>query len=339
MSKTLEFDNPKLVPSLFGEHNIHLNHLEKKLGVTIADRGNKIILKGTKSAIKDTEDVLNAIWDRLLNNQDVGLPEFDAEIRFLNYYEDSNGSGSDDPATETGHNPASRSSGTASPSKNIMLKTKKKTITPRSPNQGKYIQAILDKEMVFGIGPAGTGKTYLAVAAGVSLYLQGKVERLIFTRPAVEAGEHLGFLPGDMQEKVDPYLRPIYDALQDTLHWDTMMKKMETGDIEIAPLAFMRGRTLSNAFVVLDEAQNTTPAQMKMFLTRMGESTRMVITGDLTQTDLPKGMKSGLRDACETLSGVDEIHFSHFESQDVIRHPLVRKIVNAYDRHTGDPSE
>lgn len=185
--------------------------------------------------------------------------------------------------------------------------------------------------MVFGLGPAGTGKTYLAVALGISMYLEGKVERLIFTRPAVEAGERIGFLPGDMKEKVDPYLRPIYDAMHDMLPWDVMMKKMETGDIEVAPLGFMRGRTLSNAFVILDEAQNTTPTQMKMFLTRMGESSRMVITGDLSQTDLPREQKSGLRDAVEILEGVEDIGFIHFENKDVIRHPLVSKVVSAYD--------
>lgn len=188
-----------------------------------------------------------------------------------------------------------------------------------------------NREMVFGIGPAGTGKTYLAVAAGVQMFVEGKVERLVFCRPAVEAGENLGFLPGDMKEKVDPYLRPIYDALHDTLHWDYMMKKMETGEIEIAPLAFMRGRTLANAFVVLDEAQNATCGQMKMFLTRMGRSSRMAITGDITQSDLPRGVKSGLRDAQDMLEGIDEIDFMYFTNKDVVKHHLVGKIIDAYD--------
>ncbi|MGB0719886.1 MAG: PhoH family protein, partial [Bdellovibrionales bacterium] len=173
-------------------------------------------------------------------------------------------------------------------------------------------------------------------AMGVSMFLNGAVERLIFTRPAVEAGEHLGFLPGDLKEKVDPYLRPIYDAMQDMLPFDFMLKKMEVGEIEVAPLAFMRGRTLSNAFVILDEAQNTTPTQMKMFLTRMGEASRMVITGDLSQTDLPNGIRSGLRDACEILQGVDDIAFMHFAAKDVVRHPLVGKIIDAYDRKNGE---
>ncbi|MCD8493891.1 MAG: PhoH family protein [Alphaproteobacteria bacterium] len=215
----------------------------------------------------------------------------------------------------------------------MVIRTRKRHITPRSPNQAAYLDAIKKHDMVFGFGPAGTGKTYLAVAMAVAMYIEGKVERLIFTRPAVEAGENLGFLPGDMKEKVDPYLRPIYDALHDMLHWDVMMKKMEMGEIEIAPLAFMRGRTLSNAFVILDEAQNTTCSQMKMFLTRMGENSRMVITGDLTQTDLPKGVKSGLREAYETLEGVEGIAFRHFNRGDVVRHQLVGRIVEAYEKH------
>jgi phosphate starvation-inducible PhoH-like protein len=194
------------------------------------------------------------------------------------------------------------------------------------------MRAILGNEMVFGLGPAGTGKTYLAVAVGVSMFLEGKVERLIFARPAVEAGERLGFLPGDMKDKVDPYLRPIYDALHDMMPYDFMVKKIESGEIEIAPLAFMRGRTLSNAFVILDEAQNTTKTQMKMILTRLGESSRMVINGDLSQTDLPVGVKSGLRDASEILENIEEIKFIHFKKDDVIRHKLVGKIVSAYDQ-------
>lgn len=194
--------------------------------------------------------------------------------------------------------------------------------------------------MVFGLGSAGTGKTYLAVAMGVSMFLNGEVERLIFTRPAVEAGENLGFLPGDMKDKVDPYLRPIYDAMQDMMPWDFVVGKMDSGEIEIAPLAFMRGRTLNNAFVILDEAQNATPTQMKMFLTRMGEAAHMVITGDLTQTDLPRGMKSGLRDAVELLEhNIKDIGFIRFSQEDVVRHHLVAKIVAAYDARKKSEDE
>ena len=212
------------------------------------------------------------------------------------------------------------------------IKTRKKRISPRSPTQRRYIEAMQRSELVLGLGPAGTGKTYLAVCFAVEMLITGRVDRLVLSRPAVEAGERLGFLPGDMREKVDPYLRPLYDALYDALPADQVMKKLETGEIEIAPLAFMRGRTLANAFVILDEAQNTTPIQMKMFLTRLGENSRMVVTGDLSQVDLPKGVTSGLRDAADTLDGLDSVSFVHFTERDVVRHPLVARIVGAYER-------
>lgn len=211
------------------------------------------------------------------------------------------------------------------------ITTRRKTLLPRTPNQSRYVHALRTHEMTFGIGPAGTGKTYMAVAAGVEMYEQEKVDRLIFCRPAVEAGERLGFLPGDMREKIDPYLRPIYDALYDFLGAERVEKMLERGEIEIAPLAFMRGRTLSRAYVLLDEAQNTTSAQMKMFLSRMGEGTRMVITGDPSQTDLPSGQMSGLKEALLVLNGVKEISFLEFENADVVRHKLVGKILQAYD--------
>lgn len=306
---TLEFNNKDLVPLLFGARNAHITHIEEKLGISIADRGNRLTLSGPNESVEKAEKILNSLWSKLLKNQDVGTAEIDAALRFMN-----------------------EEKKTKAMNSNITIKTRKKPITPRSPTQATYLDAIYHNPMVFGLGPAGTGKTYLAVAAGVSMYLNGDVERLIFCRPAVEAGERLGFLPGDMKEKVDPYLRPIYDALQDMLPSDFVLAKMQNGEIEIAPLAFMRGRTLSNAFVILDEAQNTTPTQMKMFLTRMGESTRMVVNGDLTQTDLPGNVKSGLRDASEILSNVPEIKFIHFTKDDVIRHHLVGKIVNAYDQ-------
>lgn len=210
---------------------------------------------------------------------------------------------------------------------------KNKLISPRSPNQARYIEEIRNNDMVFGVGPAGTGKTFLAVAAGVQMYKDGLVERLIFCRPAVEAGENLGFLPGDMLEKIDPYLRPIYDALHEMMPGDKVLKKITNGDIEIAPLAFMRGRTLKNAFVVLDEAQNTTSMQMKMFLTRMGQGTHMVVTGDPSQIDLPQNAKSGLKEAMAILDSVEDVPFVHFEASDVVRHKLVTKIINAYDKY------
>jgi len=322
-SRTISFKNNDLLPLLFGEHNTTLNYLEKKLGIHIADRGNQITLSGADVAVEQAEKILQSLWARLEKGHDVGKAEIDAALRFLlndipPQYSEAQGKQN---MSDSG----------------IVIKTKKKTIAPRSPNQALYMQSILQNEMVFGLGPAGTGKTYIAVAIAVSKFLKGEVERLIFCRPAVEAGERLGFLPGDMKEKVDPYLRPIYDALHDMLEADFIERKIEEGLIEIAPLAFMRGRTLSNAFVILDEAQNTTCTQMKMFLTRMGESSRMVITGDITQTDLPVGIKSGLRDATELLEGVEGIAFLRFAKEDVIRHPLVGKIVHAYDAQSHDP--
>ena len=299
---------------LFGERNAHIAHLEQKLGVSIADRGNRLTLSGPEKSIKKAENVLNSLWAKLQKNHAIGIAEIDAAIRFLDTKDPKHANGK--------HHPMNHEAS---------IQTRKKPIAPRSPRQAEYIGTIKSNAMVFGLGPAGTGKTYLAVAAGISMFLSGEVERLIFCRPAVEAGERLGFLPGDMKDKVDPYLRPIYDALHDMLPPDVVEKKIESGEIEIAPLAFMRGRTLSNAFVILDEAQNTTPSQMKMFLTRMGESARMVITGDLSQTDLPNGVKSGLLDAVETISGIDEIKFIQFDRGDVVRHPLVGKIVQAYD--------
>ncbi len=316
----LEFSDNDLTPLLFGEYNDHLRYLEKKLEIHISDRGNLLRISGHKSAISNAQIILQSLNTRLkdkeLNN--ITHADIDAELRFLNH---------------KGAKPSkSTKKKNGDDNKSIVIKTKNKTIVPRSPNQAKYLELINKHDMVFGLGPAGTGKTYLSVAAGIDMYLQGKVEKLIFTRPAVEAGENLGFLPGDMKEKIDPYLRPIYDALHDMLPWDFLVKKMEIGEIEIAPLAFMRGRTLAHSFVILDEAQNTTAAQMKMFLTRMGEASHMIITGDMSQTDLPKHIKSGLNEAVDTLSGVNDIGFITFEGTDVIRHNLVRKIIQAYDK-------
>lgn len=318
-NRVIDFNNNDRLPLLFGEHNAHLSYLEKKLGIHISDRGGHLTLSGGDEAVNAAESVLKALWQKIEKHQDIGTAEIDAELRFRQ---------NDFSSTLKEVRPHMNT-------QDIVIKTRKKTIVPRSPNQARYMKMILENEMVFGLGPAGTGKTYLAVALGVSMFLSGEVERLIFCRPAVEAGERLGFLPGDMKEKVDPYLRPIYDALHDMLDVELITKKIESGDIEIAPLAFMRGRTLSNAFVILDEAQNTTCTQMKMFLTRMGESSRMVITGDITQTDLPVGVKSGLRDATELLEGVEGIHFLLFMNEDVIRHPLVSKIVKAYDQQSN----
>ena len=221
----------------------------------------------------------------------------------------------------------------------LTLITRKRHITPRSPRQAAFIKALLTNELVFGIGPAGTGKTYLAVATAVAMLVQGQVERIILSRPAVEAGERLGFLPGDLKEKVDPYLRPLYDALHDMMPGEQVNKRLESGEIEIAPLAFMRGRTLANSFIILDEAQNTTPVQMKMFLTRLGESSRMAVTGDLSQVDLPRSVTSGLREASNILKNMNNVAFVQFTDADVVRHSLVTRIVQAYDRYSKGVDE
>ncbi len=328
---TIEFKDNDLLPLLFGEHNSHLKHIEETLGVSISDRGNVLTLAGTDENVRAAEQILNVLRTKIEDAQDVGIAEVDAALRFLRSAKRHDKGAQDKKQRAV----APKRKAKKMAKGDIVIKTKKKTITPRTPNQARYIEAIMDNEMVFGLGPAGTGKTYLAVAMAVAMYLEGKVERLVFCRPAVEAGESLGFLPGDMKDKVDPYLRPIYDAMHDMLPLDIITKKIELGEIEVAPLAFMRGRTLSNAFVILDEAQNTTCTQMKMLLTRMGESSRMVINGDITQTDLPRGVKSGLRDAAELLDGVEGIAFTHFENKDVTRHPLVGRIVHAYDAKTS----
>ncbi len=326
MSKELilEFPDNDIVPVLFGEYNDHLSYLEKKLNINISDRGNLLRISGDSEAISKAKITLQSLETRLKSRelQNITRADIDGELRFLSGGVPKTKSKS---RTEKSVKSKEKTGG------NIVIKTKNKTIAPRSPNQQLYLKNIQKHDMVFGLGPAGTGKTYLAVAAGVDMYLKGEVERLIFCRPAVEAGENLGFLPGDMKEKIDPYLRPIYDALQDMLPWDFLLKKMEIGEIEIAPLAFMRGRTLSHAFVILDEAQNATSAQMKMFLTRMGEASHMIITGDATQSDLPSHMISGLSEAINILKNVDDIGFTTFDGGDVIRHSLVRKIIHAYD--------
>lgn len=319
----ITFDNNSLIPLLFGEHNAHLHYLENMLNVDIASRGNTVSIKGTNKSMQTAEAVLEMMWSRLQKNQDVSISDVDAALRFAR--------GERTGMIEPG--PHSNRDTFLDEKAAIKSTSGGKIVNPRSPNQSIYIDAMRKSDMVFGIGPAGTGKTFLAVAAAVEMYRSGEVERLIFTRPAVEAGERLGFLPGDLLEKIDPYLRPIYDALRELMPGETVQKKMASGDIEIAPLAFMRGRTLKNAFVVLDEAQNTTAMQMKMFLTRMGQGTRMVITGDPTQTDLPTGQKSGLAEAINILKDIPEVAFVHFDKGDVVRHRLVGKIIDAYDKH------
>jgi len=319
----ITFDDNSLIPLLFGEHNAHLKYLETMLNVDISNRGNTVSIKGQAKSMQVAEAVLEMMWMRLQKDDDVSISDFEAALRFAR-------------GERTGmaaHDAQAVRDTFLDQKSSIKTSHHSKAVNPRTPNQSKYIDAMRAHEMVFGVGPAGTGKTFLAVAAAVEMYKNGEVEKLIFTRPAVEAGERLGFLPGDLLEKIDPYLRPIYDALRELMTGDTVQKKMASGDIEIAPLAFMRGRTLKNAFVVLDEAQNTTAMQMKMFLTRMGEGSRIVVTGDPTQIDLPNGTQSGLKEAINILKNIPEVAFVHFDKNDVVRHRLVGKIINAYEHH------
>jgi phosphate starvation-inducible PhoH-like protein len=306
-TRQVEFGDNSLALQLFGYHDSNLARLESRLDVTLHARGNTVTAVGSSDAVEAAEEILKGLYARLAKGLPVGTDEVDAAVRMLD----------SDAGLETA---------------TVMeVRTRKRRISPRTPTQGDYLKAIDANDLVFGLGPAGTGKTYLAVAKAVERLVTGDVDRIILSRPAVEAGEQLGFLPGDMREKVDPYLRPLYDALNDMLPASQVVKRLESGEIEVAPLAFMRGRTLSNAFVILDEAQNTTAVQMKMFLTRLGEHARMVVTGDLTQVDLPRGTRSGLRDACETLKGVEGVAFVEFSDADVVRHPLVTRIVRAYE--------
>lgn len=307
----MKFEDNKLVPSLYGEQNAHLQTLEKSFGVQIDCRGNEVLITGTAKNTTQARKILESLWEKLRHGEDVDQPTVESAIRFLSEHQ------SEDLRSFT--------------QTETFITTRKKKIQPRSPLQAAYIHAMHNKQLVFGIGPAGTGKTYLAIAAAVEMMEQGKVERLILSRPAVEAGEHLGFLPGELQEKMDPYMRPLYDALHDTIGGERLQKLLATQEIEIAPLAYMRGRTLNNAFVILDEAQNTTTMQMMMVLTRIGHGTHMIVTGDPSQTDLPAGKMSGLVEASNVLSHVDDIAFVNFTHKDVVRSPLVTKIIQAYD--------
>lgn len=310
---SFELFNNTLAQQVVGAQDANLKMLEKCLGVEISSFGNNITIKGDKAAIEKAKTAIDVLYNKVSRGIEIGEQEVKAAVRM------------------SGENLDSQ---TAQDLSNLVLKTKKRHIYPRSATQAEYIQTMMQNELVFGLGPAGTGKTYLAVALAVSMMLEGTIDKIILSRPAVEAGENLGFLPGDLKDKVDPYLRPLYDALYEMLPADQVDKKIALGEIEIAPLAFMRGRTLSNAFVILDEAQNTTPMQMKMFLTRLGENSRMVVNGDLSQVDLPRGVISGLRDALEVLKGTPNIGAVRFSAEDVVRHGLVAKIVQAYEQRS-----
>jgi len=308
------FDRPQLLGRLFGEYDQNLVAIENRLGVYVSARGNRVQIEGEAAAAARAREVLTGLYNRIVKGEDVDAGMVDAVIQM-----------SAEPTLDgiIRHDVAEGPS--------IMIRTRKKTIVPRSATQTRYMHALASSDMIFALGPAGTGKTYVAVAQAVQMLIQGQVARLILSRPAVEAGERLGFLPGDMKEKVDPYLRPLYDALYDMLPAEQVERRIASGEIEIAPIAFMRGRTLSDAFIILDEAQNTTPMQMKMFLTRFGQNSRMVVCGDPRQVDLPDIGKSGLADAVGRLEGIEGIATVRFSAADVVRHPIVGRIVDAYE--------
>ena len=315
----LEFPDNFLLIDLCGEYDRNLATIENALSVQILRRGNQLAILGEEDSQTTAARVLQAIYQRLEAGKTLENGDIDRELRM--------GPGTD-PAPIDDQKELFKGDPSAS---RVEIKTRKKLIEPRTDAQKAYFRSLFDNELAFGIGPAGTGKTYLAVAVGVNMFINGHVDRIILSRPAVEAGEKLGYLPGDMKDKVDPYMQPLYDALNDFLPGKQAAKLIEEKRIEIAPLAFMRGRTLSNAFVVLDEAQNATTMQMKMFLTRLGEGSRMVITGDRTQIDLPRGVNSGLWDAERLLKNIPKISFNYFTSKDVVRHPLVAAIIEAYE--------
>jgi len=312
----VEFADNRLLIDLCGPHERNIMALEHGFDVIILRRGNNFVVQGSEDARRQAAGALEGLYDRLERGRSVEPGDVDAAIRMGEPAEPG------PPAHQLDMFPDGR----------VEIRTRKKTIEPRSATQRHYARALMERELVFGVGPAGTGKTYLAVAVAVSMFFDGVVERIVLSRPAVEAGERLGFLPGDMKEKIDPYLRPLYDALGDMMPGKQLAKLMEEGRVEVAPLAFMRGRTLSNAFVVLDEAQNATEMQMKMFLTRLGEGSRMAVTGDPSQIDLPRGVGSGLVEALRVLETVPEISVLRFGTADVVRHPLVARIIEAYER-------
>lgn len=313
----VNFDKPQLLPQLFGEYDSNILALEERLGVYIHARGQRVVIEGSAETVAHAREVLQELHSRVIRGEPIDTGLIDAVIAMSN-----------EPMF-TGIVRAQHEDGAVPP---IMIRTRNKTIVPRSMTQTAYMRALVSNDIIFALGPAGTGKTYLAVAQAVAQLITGSVKRLILSRPAVEAGERLGFLPGDMKDKVDPYLRPLYDALYDCLPAEQVERRIASGEIEIAPIAFMRGRTLADAFVILDEAQNTTPMQMKMFLTRFGQNSRMVVCGDPKQTDLPGGPSaSGLNDAVTKLEGIDGMAMIRFGIGDVVRHPIVGRIVEAYE--------
>lgn len=312
-TQTLQFDSPRFLEQLYCGEPKNLDLVEEVFDLVVSSRDDWLKLEGADDKIEMVEEVFALLTQYRKQGIDIKQGDF---VKLL----DAAAEGKLTDFKELVENP-------------MVLSLRRKTIVPKTINQKRYLKAIIDTDIVFGIGPAGTGKTYIAMAAALKAFQDGEVEKIILTRPAVEAGEALGFLPGDLEEKILPYLRPLYDALYDMVGKEETTKMIEKGGIEIAPLAYMRGRTLSKAFVILDEAQNTTTEQMMMFLTRLGDKARMIITGDITQIDLPRNKKSGLRQALEVLKGVPGISLFAFDKSDVVRHPLVQKIIEAYEKY------
>ena len=308
VSQILELEDNKVLIELYGQHDENLTKIENNFGIHISYRGNIIEFRGNEDSCSSASKLISSVYKKLVNGKKINEDIFD------DFSKHSKKSDAEDLNT-------------------ILIKTKKKNIYPRSSNQMKFVNLIKEKDLVFGVGPAGTGKTYLAVACAVEALLKKEISKIILSRPAVEAGERLGFLPGDLKEKIDPYLRPLYDALNDLIPSKTLERYLENNTIEIAPLAFMRGRTLENSYIILDEAQNTSSMQMKMFLTRLGKNSKMVIAGDSTQVDLPRGEKSGLKEILNIMPRTDEIGKVLFKKGDITRHNLVTKIVEAYEKN------
>jgi phosphate starvation-inducible PhoH-like protein len=308
VSQILELEDNKVLIELYGQHDENLTKIENNFGIHISYRGNIIEFRGNEDSCSSASKLISSVYKKLVNGKKINEDIFD------DFSKHSKQSDAEDLNT-------------------ILIKTKKKNIYPRSSNQLKFVNLIKEKDLVFGVGPAGTGKTYLAVACAVEALLKKEISKIILSRPAVEAGERLGFLPGDLKEKIDPYLRPLYDALNDLIPSKTLERYLENNTIEIAPLAFMRGRTLENSYIILDEAQNTSSMQMKMFLTRLGKNSKMVIAGDSTQVDLPRGEKSGLKEILNIMPRTEEIGKVLFKKGDITRHSLVTKIVEAYEKN------
>lgn len=328
ISRHIHFESltPAQLKTVLGEYNNHMKYIQERLDIKISQRQGDFCLSGDILGVERGERIIYKMVDEAQNTKDISAEELHLIIQSSIARDEDIEADKQSAAEEDADNLEAATDFTP-----ISLRTRKGKIIPRGGNQQRYVRDILASDVSFGIGPAGTGKTYLAVACAVDMLERNEIERILLVRPAVEAGEKLGFLPGDLTQKIDPYLRPLYDALYEMLGFDKVGKMLEKQIIEVAPLAYMRGRTLNNSFVILDEAQNTTPEQMKMFLTRLGFGSRAVITGDITQVDLPRGHKSGLAQAMDILSGIEEIHITKFDSKDVVRHQLVQKIVEAYD--------